>query len=76
MSDEFPRRDDFNGYTEREILLLLVQKVDASLPVINKRLDFHAGDIKTLKGVAATMTGASIIIGIVLGWFKIGAKVQ
>lgn len=49
MSDEFKQREDFHGYSDREILLLLVQKVDYSMPIINKRLDSHAEDIKALR---------------------------
>ena len=67
MSEEFHRRDDLHGYSEREILLLLVQKVDASLPVINKRLDAHAGDLKTLKEWRGYISGGIAAVAGALG---------
>lgn len=68
MSEEFQRRDDLHGYSDREILLLLVQKVDATLPVINKRLDSHAADLKTLKEWRAYITGGLAVIGAAFGY--------
>ncbi len=58
MSDEF---------SEREILLLLVQKVDASLPVINKRLDAHASDLKSLREWRMYLTGGWAVVSAWLG---------
>ncbi len=67
MSDEFKRREDLHGYSEREILLLLVQKVDASLPIINKRLDAHASDIKSLREWRNYLSGAWAVVATGLG---------
>ncbi len=67
MSDDFQIRQDYHGLSEREILLLLVQKVDATLPVINKRLDSHAGDLKTLKEWRGYISGGLAVIAGALG---------
>jgi hypothetical protein len=67
MSDEFIRREDFHGYSDREVLILLAQEVRASLPVINKRLDSHAGDLKELKNWRSYISGGIAVIAAALG---------
>ena len=67
MSEEFHRREDYHGYTDREVLLLLVQKVDANLPTINKRLDSHATDIKSLREWRMYLSGGWAVVAAWLG---------
>lgn len=67
MSEEFQKRDDFHGYSDREILLLLVQEVRYAIPVINKRLDAHASDLKSLREWRNYLAGGMAVIGAYLG---------
>lgn len=50
MGDEI----DLGKLTDRELLILAVQKLN----IHAKRLDAHAGDIKTLRYFAAGLAGA------------------
>lgn len=40
---------DAKNLTDRELLLLIVQEVQQKMPVVEKRLDSHAKDIKDLR---------------------------
>ena len=70
MSEEFQSREDFHGYSDREILLLLVQEVRYTLPIVNKRLDAHASDIKSLREWRNYLGGGLAVIGAYLGLGK------
>lgn len=67
MSDDI----DLGKLSDREILVL----VASSQNNFKDRLNDHGKRIRVLEGVAKTATGAVAIIGIVVGWFKIQAKV-
>lgn len=68
MSEDFKQRDDLHGYSDREILLLLVQEVRYSMPIVNKRLDAHAADIKVLREWRNYLAGGLAVVGAALGF--------
>ena len=62
---------DFGHLSDREILII----VATEQTTIQGRLNDHGKRLKALEWSVGTATGAAAIIGIVVGWFKISARV-
>ncbi len=72
MEEPFKQRDDLHGYSDREILLLIVQEVRYSLPIINKRLDAHANSIRGLQDWRNYLAGAWAVLAAAIGFKSLG----
>lgn len=59
--------EDLSDKSERELLLLLNQKVELAFPVIEKRLDAHARDIKDLRAWRFYQGGALAAVAAYFG---------
>lgn len=57
------RRQEPRNLTDRELLLLIVQEVQQKLPIIEKRLDSHAKDIKNLREWRFYYGGGLAVLG-------------
>lgn len=65
-------KPDFGQLTDREILITLATQFTTS----QERLNDHGKRIRVLEGLAKTATGLGIAAGVVIGWFRISAKIQ
>ena len=58
---------DKHELSDRELLLLIAQRIDEKLPIIDKRLDSHASDIKGLREWRNYSAGALAALATLLG---------